>query len=126
MKESNLKNKIMKDIKFHSDIFLVPTTDLVQRGIPDLVGGCRGVGLFLELKRKGGKPTKIQRKRGAELILAGQVWVYLDCFRDWLNLKTKLLETLPPVSCPHPLSQHSECDYYLNLLGSFDQSTQVY
>jgi len=53
-----------------------------RRGLPDLIGVCRGRALALEVKRPGGKPTPLQEHELGRWAAAGAVAAVVTSVED--------------------------------------------
>ena len=81
-----LKAKEIWHMKLHGSA-------MQRRGMPDIMGILRGQVFFLEVKRPGGKLTKLQERRQCELRSAGAIAVrscsvehVQQCVKHWESL----------------------------------------
>lgn len=68
--------KILKRLEL--DVWHKKLSDRYQSGLPDNVLIIKGQTFWVELKRPGKKPTKIQEKQGRDIVKSGGTWMYLS------------------------------------------------
>ena len=89
MKEQDLQNKIIKELKSNGwDV--VKTILLSKNGYPDLFAFKKGVTIFIEVKKPNGVRSKIQEYRIKELKKEGFNAEFIDSMD---GLKNMLLNT---------------------------------
>ena len=73
MKEAVIQLKILKYLNSLPGCWAIKVISANQRGVPDIVGCCRGQFIALEVKSKGNKPSTIQQAQLKAIEAAGGI-----------------------------------------------------
>ena len=71
MNEAVVQLKILKYLSSLPGCWAIKVVSANQRGVPDIVGCCRGRSIALEVKSRGNKPSKIQQAQLKAIHAAG-------------------------------------------------------
>lgn len=94
-KEVALQNKVIEVLKqlFKEDIWFSKISDRYNKGIPDIVGCIDGMFFGLELKRRNGRPTKLQEYTINKINNAGGKVCIVRTVEESLLIIRSILET---------------------------------
>lgn len=84
MSETNITNRIMKEINRHDGCLVIKkhNNQHGRKGEPDLLGSIHGRFIAIEVKQPGKKPTKIQQARLRQWRAAGAVAIWATGWDD--------------------------------------------
>lgn len=85
LSEKALQNACIRWLR-KEGIFYWKFQDKFSAGFPDLMLANNGYTLFVELKRKGGKPTALQQAVHQKMEKAGLVVLVIDNFDEFKSL----------------------------------------
>ena len=89
MLESTIQKKILRYLKEHPDVYSFKAITANRKGVPDVIVCYKGKFIGLEVKRPGGKPTKLQEHNIEQIKQSGG---YAGIVYDVEDVKTILEE----------------------------------